>query len=48
MKRMILILTLFLGFSLTIVLLSPPKSQAQGGGDENSKIQQGFAMHPCI
>src|SRR5262249_38800850 len=45
MKRVILIAVLFLGFALTVVLLSAPKSQAQGGGDE-SKIQQGFAIAP--
>jgi len=45
MKRAILTLTLFLGFSFTIVLLSTPGSQAQGAGDE-SKIQQGLAIAP--
>jgi hypothetical protein len=44
MKRMILIVALFLGISV-IGLLSAPNGQAQAGSDE-SKIQQGFRIAP--
>ena len=46
MKRVILISTLFAGFVLTAVLMSPQGGRAQGTGVEESQIQQGFAIAP--
>lgn len=46
MKRVILMSTLFAGFALSAVLISPQGGWAQGPGSDESKIQQGFAIAP--
>ncbi|MFY9607808.1 MAG: cytochrome C [Blastocatellia bacterium] len=46
MKRLLLIGVLFIGFVVTSLLVIVPRGQAQGPGNEESKIKRGFEIAP--
>ena len=46
MKRVLLIGVLFVGLVLTSALVIVPQGEAQGPGDEESKIRRGFEIAP--